>query len=190
MPKRKAEAAADKLGLKSDDAPSTSSSEPSKVVYLGHIPHGFYEKQLKEYFSQFGRVSKVRLSRSKKSGASKHYAWLEFASPEVAGIAAGAMDGYMLFTQKLQARQLSKDEVHPQLFKGANRVFKKMPWAKMERERHNRDLTQEEMEKRTQQAVERDARRQQRIAKAGIEYEYESLEAALPKKAKKTKFED
>jgi hypothetical protein len=25
---------------------------------------------------------------------------------------------------------------------------------------------------------------------AGIEYEYESLEAALPKKAKKTKFED
>jgi hypothetical protein len=71
-------------------------------------------------------VSKVRLSRSKKSGASKHYAWLEFASPEVAGIAAGAMDGYMLFTQKLQARQLSKDEVHPQLFKGANRVFKKV----------------------------------------------------------------
>ena len=41
-----------------------------------------------------------------------------------------------------------------------------MPWAKMERERHNRDLTQEETEKRTQQAVERDARRQQRIAKA------------------------
>jgi hypothetical protein len=36
------------------------------------------------------------------------------------------MDGYMLFTQKLQARQLSKDEVHPQLFKGANRVFKKV----------------------------------------------------------------
>ena len=71
-------------------------------------------------------MSKVRLSRSKKSGASKHYAWLEFASPEVAGIAAGAMDGYMLFTQKLQARQLSKDEVHPQLFKGANRVFKKV----------------------------------------------------------------
>jgi hypothetical protein len=35
MPKRKAEAAADKLGLKSGDAPSTSSSEPSKVVYLG-----------------------------------------------------------------------------------------------------------------------------------------------------------
>ena len=68
----------------------------------------------------------MRLSRSKKSGASKHYAWLEFSSAEVAGIAAGAMDGYMLFTQKLQARVLSQDEVHPKLFKGANRVFKKV----------------------------------------------------------------
>ena len=37
-----------------------------------------------------------------------------------------------------------------------------MPWVKMERERHNRDLSQEETEKRTRQAVERDARRQQR----------------------------
>ena len=41
-----------------------------------------------------------------------------------------------------------------------------MPWVKMERERHNRDLSQEETEKRTRQAVERDARRQQRIAQA------------------------
>ena len=51
------------------------------------------------FFSQFGRVSKVRVSRNKKTGAAKHYAFLEFASPEVAAIAAEAMDGYMLFTQ-------------------------------------------------------------------------------------------
>lgn len=134
-----------------------------------HIPHGFYEKQLKgaqagprccgcrcrrrrrrqpclpapgpwplthrptvapppvaEYFSQFGKVTKVRLSRSKKSGKSKHYAFLEFASPEVAAIASEAMDGYMLFTQKLSSRVLPAEEVHPDLFKGANRVFKQV----------------------------------------------------------------
>ena len=51
------------------------------------------------FFTQFGRVSKVRVSRNKKTGAAKHYAFLEFASPEVAAIAAEAMDGYMLFTQ-------------------------------------------------------------------------------------------
>ena len=79
-----------------------------------------------EYFSQFGKVSKVRLSRSKTSGKSKHYAFLEFSSPEVARIVADATDGYMLFSQKLQSRVLSKDEVHEDLFKGANRVFKKV----------------------------------------------------------------
>ncbi|PSC72472.1 MKI67 FHA domain-interacting nucleolar phospho [Micractinium conductrix] len=170
--------------------PSTSGPEPSRVAYLGHLPHGFYEKQLKEYFSQFGKVTKVRLSRSKKNGASKGYAFLEFSSAEVAAIAASAMDGYMLATQKLSARVLPASEVHPQLFKGANRVFKKMPWAKIERERHNRDLTAAEAEKRQRQAVERDERRRRRITQAGIDYDYQSLEAALPRRSKKTKFAD
>ena len=40
------------------------------VIYLGHIPHGFYEDQIRGFFTQFGRVNKVRLSRSKKVGDS------------------------------------------------------------------------------------------------------------------------
>ena len=42
------------------------------VIYLGHIPHGFYEDQIQGFFSQFGTVNKVRLSRSKKVGDSDH----------------------------------------------------------------------------------------------------------------------
>jgi nucleolar protein 15 len=38
-------------------------------VYLGRIPHGFYEEEIKGYFSQFGEVTRVRLSRSKKASA-------------------------------------------------------------------------------------------------------------------------
>ena len=33
------------------------------------------------YFSQFGLVTKVRVSRNKKTGNSKHYAFVQFASP-------------------------------------------------------------------------------------------------------------
>lgn len=40
------------------------------MIYLGHIPHGFYEDQIQDFFSQFGTVNKVRLSRSKKVGDS------------------------------------------------------------------------------------------------------------------------
>ena len=44
------------------------SPEPMKpgVVYIGHIPHGFYETEMKAYFTQFGAVKKVKLARSKK----------------------------------------------------------------------------------------------------------------------------
>lgn len=36
------------------------------VVYVGHLPHGFYEDQLMRYFSQFGTVERVRVARNKK----------------------------------------------------------------------------------------------------------------------------
>ena len=36
------------------------------VIYIGHIPHGFYEIQMKEYFSQFGTVTHVKVSRNTK----------------------------------------------------------------------------------------------------------------------------
>lgn len=37
-------------------------------MYIGHLPHGFYEKQLMAFFSQFGTVKHVRVSRSQKVG--------------------------------------------------------------------------------------------------------------------------
>lgn len=36
------------------------------VLYLGRIPHGFYEEEMKEYFTQFGEVTRLRLARNKK----------------------------------------------------------------------------------------------------------------------------
>nr|ACQ58935.1 MKI67 FHA domain-interacting nucleolar phosphoprotein-like [Anoplopoma fimbria] len=58
------------------------------VVYVGHLPHGLFEPQLKSYFEQFGKVLRLRLSRSKKTGGSKGYAFVEFDCDEVAKIVA------------------------------------------------------------------------------------------------------
>jgi hypothetical protein len=71
------------------------------------------------FFSQFGRVTRVRLSRNKRSTRSKGYAFVEFANKDVAAIAAEAMDGYMMFRQKLVVSVMPAAEVHAQLFKGA-----------------------------------------------------------------------
>lgn len=53
---------------------SKKTTKPSKepkeskrgVVFLGRIPHGFYEHEMASYFSQFGPIIRLRLSRSKK----------------------------------------------------------------------------------------------------------------------------
>lgn len=41
-------------------------TEDRGVIYLGRIPHGFYEDQMRNYFSQFGDITRLRLSRNKK----------------------------------------------------------------------------------------------------------------------------
>ena len=51
----------------------------------------------------------MRVSRNKKTGKAKHYAFLEFQYPEVAATAAEAMNDYMLFTQKLVVRVVPKE---------------------------------------------------------------------------------
>lgn len=82
-------------------------SKKSAVVYLGHIPNDFQEVQMREFFQQFGTIKHLRLSRSKKTGGSKHYGFIEFETPEVAEIVADTMNNYYLFGQKLVCEVMS-----------------------------------------------------------------------------------
>lgn len=120
-------------------------SKISMLIYISadsrHLPHGFYEDELRGFFSQFGDISRLRVSRNKKTGKSKNYAFVEFKSPEVAAIAAEAMDGYFLYKQKLVCHLMAAEDQHETLFKGANRHFAKIPWRRMECRRHNKQKT-------------------------------------------------
>ncbi|GFX95724.1 MKI67 FHA domain-interacting nucleolar phosphoprotein-like [Trichonephila clavipes] len=86
------------------------------VIYIGHIPHGFYEKEMKAYFSQFGKIRRLRVARSKKTGKAKGYAFIEFDSESVAKIAAEAMNNYLFFEKLLKCEFVPADKVHPNTF--------------------------------------------------------------------------
>jgi nucleolar protein 15 len=99
-------------------------SEPKGVVYLGHLPKGFYEPQMKTFFGQFGTVTRIRLSRSRKNAASKGYAFIEFEEESVAQIVAETMDKYLLFEKQLVCHLVPREKQHPSMFKQWKRGIK------------------------------------------------------------------
>lgn len=99
-----------------DDPQKKAELENRGLLYLKYLPVGFLEPELKLYFSQFGHVTRVRCSRSRKSGRSKGYGWVEFADKEVAKIAQESMDGYLIFGKKLSVKLTPESERPPRLF--------------------------------------------------------------------------
>ncbi|KAI3613115.1 ribosomal biogenesis protein gar2 [Moniliophthora roreri] len=167
-------------------------TEDRGVVYIGRLPHGFYEDQLKGYFSQFGDVTRLRVSRNKKTGRSKHYAFVEFDSSSVAQIVAETMDNYLLMGHILRCKVIPKDEVHPELWVGANRKWRVVPRDRVARVTHNKvndlqlslfstDLyppqprTVEEQVKANKRLIRRQNQKKQKLEKAGIKYNFDAV---------------
>ncbi|KAF9919146.1 MKI67 FHA domain-interacting nucleolar phosphoprotein [Lobosporangium transversale] len=158
------------------------------VVYLGRIPHGFYEEQMKAYFSQFGKVLRLRLSRNKKTGKSKHYAFIEFASQEVAEIVADTMNNYLLFGHQLKCKALQPSQIHPAMFSGANKKFKAIPWLKIAKEKHNAEKTTVQSNQIKKKLLKNEAAKRAKLAELGIDYDFPGYKASVPEKPKHTKF--
>ncbi|WFD19758.1 nucleolar protein [Malassezia caprae] len=142
------------------------------VVYIGRLPHGFFEDQLRAYFSQFGDIRRLRLSRNKKTGRSRHYGFMEFASPEVAEIVVDTMNNYLLDGHLLQLSMIPTEEVHPSLWVGANRKYRRVPADRVERARRLRSRSAEERAKVNEKLLKRQKKRRAALERAGIEYDF------------------
>ncbi|XP_064419994.1 MKI67 FHA domain-interacting nucleolar phosphoprotein [Latimeria chalumnae] len=162
--------------------------EPQKltpgVIYLGHVPHGFFEPQIRSYFSQFGKVTRLRLSRSKKTGRSKGYAFVEFECDEVAKIVADTMNNYLFCEKLLKCQFMSPEKVHSQLFTGSQTPFRKPCNPAVAR--YNKKRTPQEKRKMVGKLVEKETRLRKRLAEAGVEYNFPGFAAQAPKRKKWT----
>ena len=106
---------------------------------------------MRAYFSQFGEITRLRLSRNRATGRSKHYAFVEFASATVAKIVAETMNNYLMYSHILKCKFVPQDQLHPEIWKGANRRYKQMPWNRIEKKRLERGNTREQWSKRIDQ---------------------------------------
>ncbi|XP_008781223.1 MKI67 FHA domain-interacting nucleolar phosphoprotein-like isoform X1 [Phoenix dactylifera] len=198
--------------------PEEPVKETGTVLYIGHIPHGFYEEQmegtyilrcretskkteiflngiltvviLSGFFQQFGKIKRLRIARNRKTGKSRHYGFLEFENPEVAKVVADEMNNYLLFEHNLQLSLIPPERVHPKLWKGVNRIFKPLDWKAIARKRHNKERTMEEHQRMVHGILKRDEKRRKRIKAAGIDYECPDFVGVVQPAPKRIKFDE
>lgn len=214
------------------------------TIYLGRIPKGFYEDEMRSYFSQFGEVTRLRLSRNKKvtsivlqhivcpacsltlmlappkqTGASKHYAFIEFKYASVAQIVQETMDNYLLLGHILVCKVVPDDQIHPKLWVGANRKFRVVPKSRKDAARRNKvsmrvfhffcssaslfsspeadskvlipqPKTDEQKAKIKKRLLSREDKKRKQLAELGIEYDFAGYRGAGKEEQVEAKVEE
>jgi len=144
------------------------------VVYIGHVPHGFAEEPLRKFFSQFGKITRLKLSRSTKSGKSKGYGFIEFEHAEVAKIAADTMNNYLMYEKLFKCKFIPPENVHKDTFKNCHRRFRLPRNNARTRFHHNKNITDAEHSKRLGKMEKKLKKKQEILAKMGLSYEMPS----------------
>ncbi|XP_072302558.1 MKI67 FHA domain-interacting nucleolar phosphoprotein [Eucyclogobius newberryi] len=169
---------------KVEEAKKNKSSKGTRfapgVIYVAHLPLGLFEPQLKTYFEQFGKVRRLRLSRSKKTGGSKGYAFVEFDCDEVAKIVAETMNNYLMGERLIKCHVIPPEKVHEKLFVGSQRPFTKP--SKPAVTRYNKAHSQEDIDRMTKKLVRKEAKLRKRLAENGIDYDFPGFAAQVPPK--------
>jgi len=80
----------------------------SVKVYVGNLPFGVADDDLKEMFSQYGEVEEAVVIKDKFSGRSKGFGFVTFANEESAQKAISEMNG-----KEVQGREIKVNEAKP-----------------------------------------------------------------------------
>lgn len=132
---------------------------------------------MRAYFSQFGEITRLRLSRNRLTGRSKHYAFVEFASTTVAKIVAETMDNYLMYGHILKCKFVPAEQLHPEIWKGANRRFKRTPWNRIEKKRLEKGKTREQWSKRIEQEQQKRQAKADNLKALGYEIDLPQLKS-------------
>ena len=152
----------------------------SSVLLIQHLPIGFFEHQISNFFSQFCEILNVRVVRNPKTRKSRGIAFVEVADRETAEILIEEMDFYYLGrkTIRIQHSKLSRSK----LFFGKS-FYSKPPTSGDEVrkqnatsmiQRHIRRLdrlyTPEEITKKQQKMKAKQTKKQKNLKEKGINF--------------------
>lgn len=173
----------DFIAIPSLNKPAKSSEpEESEVIYIGHLPFGFEEFQVADFFKQFGEVSRSYVSRSPKTGRSRGYAFVEFSNPTVARIAADTMNDYLMFKKRLICRMvpmLAAQKIKWPLPVETNAVLER---SQFDVQREAADWYNDKNKSvPVDRFLDREATKKAKLKKLGINYEFDGYTSLVNK---------
>ncbi|XP_065072775.1 MKI67 FHA domain-interacting nucleolar phosphoprotein [Ochlerotatus camptorhynchus] len=151
------------------------------IIYVKHLPHGFFESQLRTFFCQFGDVIRVHVARSKKTLRSRGYAYVEFRYREVAQIASETMNNYLMFGKLLKTGLLPAGAKRiPRKYEKAydangNETTTYKLWLKKEVAKSNARVTRTKVVNRNLRALGKLKKLKTKYAELGVEYNVDEV---------------
>jgi nucleolar protein 15 len=163
------------------------SSNPSTgVIYVGHLPWGFLDDNLKKYFSQFGNITRIISPKSSKTGRSVGYAFIEFEDEETARIAAKTMNNYILFEKILKCSFVEDKKKYDRIFLKWKKKFEFKERYKIQCEKMKKK-NKEEIKTMIQGLLDREEQRKEKMKELGIKYEYKGFKEIVDEYKKENK---
>ncbi|TNJ28633.1 putative RNA binding [Giardia muris] len=140
------------------------------VIFVGHLPLHFAERPLRQFFSQFGKILKVRVSRNKNQN-SRGFGYVMFAEEEVAKIAAQTMNNYLIHGKILKAEYIP-DPPNNLFWDGCEKIRRPVPHAAIAREKKNMPLDEEQTKEQIGQLTAMLDGRKELLATMNYEYDF------------------
>jgi len=185
------ELSSDGEGVAPLDDSETSNNTASRIVFIGHLPYGLFELQLKEFLKQFGSVTNVVVPRSKKTNRYKGYGFASFESPEVAEIVKDTLHNHMLLGKRLVCSLVEPERMDYDSFLNSKSNYVDLPIAFKKSIKRAIDFAKQinkpkddtQEAKRRERLNKKDSKKRAQLESMGINY---SFPGYLPEKSEST----
>ncbi|CAO3613543.1 unnamed protein product [Cunninghamella echinulata] len=168
------EKAKNKLGRLTPKA----TKEEKGWVYIGRIPKELVERDIYNYFSQFGDIERHRISKNKK-GKSRHYGFIEFASSEVAEIVAETMNNFSIKGHTIQCAVIPPERRHEKTFEGNETPDHNLERFRKQRQLLARNKSLQEYMDSAQKLVSSEESKNKKLSRARIDYRFDGFQKSF-----------
>ena len=94
------------------------------------------------------------------------------------------MNGYHLFDHVLVSHIVPTNKIHATMFKGANKVFRPVPWAFLAKKQHNKKRSKVECQRVVTRLCKKEQKKRKRLKELGIDYDFKGYTTAAVPEAK------